>query len=257
MIKVVISVDVTRPCDEVFDFLSDWTNNPSWQKGMQSCRSTSDPPLHVGSTYDQEALFMGKLITSSFKVVELEPGRKIRIQTTASTMPLDITREVAPQGDNGSRITATVTGGPGGLLRLLDPLMHLMVQRSVRQDYARLKQALDASRTIYHVCARTAWESAVTEGAYRGSAQDRADGFIHFSTGSQVEQSVARHHPGQTGLVLLSASSARLGSDLRWETARKGELFPHLYAELPVDAVRAVEPLPVGEDGAHRFPVLA
>jgi hypothetical protein len=136
-------VTIQRPPTEVFAFLSDWSNNPRWQKGMQSCTWTSEPPLRVGSTYDQVATFMGRTIVSSFEVAELEPVAKVRIRTTASSLPLDITRLVAPAGDGATTVTAIVRGHPGGVMRLFNPLMRLLVQRSVRADYDRLKELLD------------------------------------------------------------------------------------------------------------------
>jgi len=109
---------------------------------------------------------------------------------------------------------------------------------------------------IYHVCEATAWQAAAALGLYRGSADDQRDGFIHFSARHQVEESVARHRAGQTGLVLLDVATGPLSADLKWEPSRGGDLFPHLYAALPCAAVRRVRPLPLGPDGRHRFPLL-
>lgn len=143
MIEVVVSLEVERNADEVFAYLSDWANNPQWQDGMVACTWTSEPPLEVGSTYDQEARFLGRPIISSFEVVELEPGRRVRMVTTQSTMPLDITREVEPLGDDRTRVTATIRGGPEGLMALADPLTERMVRRNVTADYERLRDVLE------------------------------------------------------------------------------------------------------------------
>ena len=102
---------------------------------------------------------------------------------------------------------------------------------------------------IHHMCLRPEWELAASSGVYPGSAQDRADGFIHFSTAAQLPQSARRHRSGQTGLVLLTVDANALGQALRWEPSRAGALFPHLYGPLPVSAVRSVAELPLGCDG--------
>lgn len=112
------------------------------------------------------------------------------------------------------------------------------------------------NKTIYHMCRMTEWQAAVAGGSYAGSSQDLADGFIHFSTGAQVEESARRHRAGQEGLVLLAVDSGQLGEDLRWEEARGGQLFPHLYGPLPLNAVMAVHDLPLDALGEHRFPLL-
>ena len=107
---------------------------------------------------------------------------------------------------------------------------------------------------IYHMCRREEWTAAETAGAYGGSSQDRADGFIHFSSAQQVVKSAAKHRAGQDGLVLLRVDTTKLGDALKWEESRGGALFPHLYGELPVGAVIAVYDVPLGADGLHMFP---
>ena len=110
---------------------------------------------------------------------------------------------------------------------------------------------------IYHICRREEWEAAKRAGAYHGSSQDKADGFIHFSGAAQVKASAAKHRAGQTGLVLLAVDADRLGPALKWEASRGGALFPHLYGALPAAAVLSVHDLPLGADGVHVFPPLA
>ncbi len=113
------------------------------------------------------------------------------------------------------------------------------------------------TRLIYHMCRRAEWEIAQAAGSYRGSSQDAADGFIHFSTAEQIRESARKHRAGQGDLVLVTVDASRLGVALKWEPSRGGALFPHLYGALPLDAVIRVELLPIGPDGLHRFPKLA
>ncbi len=104
------------------------------------------------------------------------------------------------------------------------------------------------------MCRRAEWEAAEATGAYRGSSQDIADGFIHFSNGEQIVASAAKHRAGQDGLVLIAADAEALGSDLKWEQSRGGALFPHLYGALNIGDVTWVRDLPLGPDGMHQFP---
>ncbi len=107
---------------------------------------------------------------------------------------------------------------------------------------------------IYHICRREEWERAQAAGRYGGSSQDTADGFIHFSTAAQVEESAARHRAGQSGLVLLAVDPEALGAALKWEPSHQGALFPHFYGELPLAALRGAWDLPLGPDSRHVFP---
>ncbi len=101
----------------------------------------------------------------------------------------------------------------------------------------------DDSALVYKICPAAAWQAAVAEGVYRGSADDLRDGFIHLSTGAQLEGTLSRHFAGQRDLVRVAINPADLGAGLRWEPSRGGALFPHLYGELPVSLAREVAPL--------------
>jgi uncharacterized protein (DUF952 family) len=109
-------------------------------------------------------------------------------------------------------------------------------------------------RLIYHMCRRAEWAAAEAAGVYRGSSQDAADGFMHFSTAEQIRESARKHRAGQRDLVLVTVDAARLGAVLKWEPSSGGTLFPHLYGALPLAAVLRVDPLPLGPDGVHVFP---
>ncbi|WP_420959409.1 DUF952 domain-containing protein [Brucella sp. IR073] len=110
------------------------------------------------------------------------------------------------------------------------------------------------STTIYKIAPRALWQAAEEAGVFTGAPVDLADGFIHFSTAAQVRETAAKHFAGQSDLLLIAVDAEALGDWLRYEVSRGGDLFPHLYGELPLAAVRWVKPLPLGADGAHQFP---
>jgi uncharacterized protein (DUF952 family) len=108
--------------------------------------------------------------------------------------------------------------------------------------------------TIYKICTAAEWREAERAGSYRGSAVDRSDGFIHFSTAEQTAETAAKHFAGQRDLVLIAVDATALGEALKWEPSRGGALFPHLYGPLDLKAVRHVDPLPLDPAGQHMFP---
>jgi uncharacterized protein (DUF952 family) len=111
--------------------------------------------------------------------------------------------------------------------------------------------------TIYKICERASWRLAEQTATYRGSAADMRDGFIHFSTAAQLAGTMTKHFAGQRELVLVAVDAAALGPALKWEPSRGGELFPHLYAALPLSAVRWTKPLPDEVAGRRAVPELA
>ncbi len=110
------------------------------------------------------------------------------------------------------------------------------------------------SEIVYKICPRDAWEQAIRAGKYAGAPIDAQDGFIHLSTAHQVAETAAKHFAGEGDLVLVSVDAHQLGDALKWEPSRGGDVFPHLYGTLHPEAVRSVEPLPLGRDGVHVFP---
>jgi uncharacterized protein (DUF952 family) len=92
---------------------------------------------------------------------------------------------------------------------------------------------------IYKLLDRAAWRAACEAGSYGGSPVDLADGFIHFSTASQAQETASKHFKGVADLMLLTVDPERLGAPLTWEPSRGGALFPHLYAPMPTRAVIA------------------
>ncbi|MBN9073541.1 MAG: DUF952 domain-containing protein [Rhizobiales bacterium] len=113
------------------------------------------------------------------------------------------------------------------------------------------------SSIIYKICPSGLWEEALATGRFTGAPVDHRDGYIHFSTAAQARETAAKHFAGQAGLLIVAVDTASLGDALKYEVSRGGALFPHLYADLPLDAVLWAKPLPLGADGVHVFPDMA
>ena len=114
---------------------------------------------------------------------------------------------------------------------------------------------------IYHITSRSAWDEARERGDYRAESLD-TEGFIHCSTESQVVPVAEKYYLGQNDLYLLVIEPALLSSDLRWEPPSggtppgvpEGDLFPHIYGPINLDAVVHVFDLQVNPDGKYNFP---
>lgn len=107
------------------------------------------------------------------------------------------------------------------------------------------------STLIYKIATRELWTAAEATGVFEGMPIDRADGFMHFSTGAQLAETLAKYFPGQRDLLLIAVRADRCGDALRWEPSRGGQLFPHLYASLTVAAAARVSEIPLGAEGFH------
>ncbi|MCM0592461.1 MAG: DUF952 domain-containing protein [Gloeotrichia echinulata IR180] len=107
--------------------------------------------------------------------------------------------------------------------------------------------------TILHITQREEWEQAKRLGTYRGDTLD-SEGFIHCSTATQVIWVANRFFVNQKDLVMLFIDSDKVKPEIRYEVAEIGELFPHIYGELNIDAVFQVIDFESGEDGFFVLP---
>lgn len=107
--------------------------------------------------------------------------------------------------------------------------------------------------TILHVTNRQQWEQAKDLGSYRSDSLD-SEGFIHCSKSTQVVKVANKFFSNQKELVLLFIDSDKVQAEIRYEEAEVGELFPHIYGELNVDAVYQVIDFEAGENGFFELP---
>ena len=107
---------------------------------------------------------------------------------------------------------------------------------------------------IYKICSHHLWRQAKEAGHFYGAPIDIEDGFIHFSTATQMKKTAEKHFHGQTDLQLLQIDVT--GLNIVWEVSRGGQLFPHLYDVLPLSAVVRVWDLPLGKNHKHLFPMV-
>jgi uncharacterized protein (DUF952 family) len=109
-------------------------------------------------------------------------------------------------------------------------------------------------RIVYKIMSAVELQQMQRDGVFRGSPADIADGYIHLSCGSQLTATLDKHFSGVDGLMLAAVDLSLLGGEVRWEQARGGQLFPHIYGLLPVSAVVSVATVERKADGAVRLP---
>lgn len=109
-------------------------------------------------------------------------------------------------------------------------------------------------RIVYKVMSVAELKQMQRDGVFHGSPVDIADGYIHLSRGSQLAATLDKHFSEVDGLMLAVVDLSRLGDAVRWEPSRGGQLFPHIYGILPVEAVVSVATLERTPDGAVKLP---
>jgi uncharacterized membrane protein len=137
-----VAVLISRPLDEVFEFVADVRNRPRWDDSVDSEELTSPEPIGVGSTVRTKLRSMGKDYEYTWEIVEHEPPRRMKVESTSGPFPTTLEFQFADR-DGGTQVSASVTGRPTGSMRLLQPMIARTTQKNLDRGYARLKTLLE------------------------------------------------------------------------------------------------------------------
>jgi uncharacterized membrane protein len=142
---VVVELEIDRAPAIVWEYMENAEHNPEWLQNMQLAKWITEPPVRIGSQYEQVASFAGKEVRTTFEVTELDPGRRITISSLpGSSFPLRITRQLEPLGERRCRARETAEGDAAGFYRIVEPVLRMLVRRNISRDYRRLKRILEA-----------------------------------------------------------------------------------------------------------------
>ena len=134
---------VARPPAEVFRFVADARNRPSWDDSVESEELISPEPIAVGSRLRTRMSSMGRELEYLWEIVEHDPPRRVRVESTAGPFPTTLDWEVSEHPE-GSRATFSITGTPGGAMRLMQPLIARNTARNLARAFPRLKEVLES-----------------------------------------------------------------------------------------------------------------
>jgi hypothetical protein len=137
-----VEVVIARPLDEVFAFVGDVRNRPSWDDSVDSEELTSPEPIGVGTTVRTRLTSMGRQYEYTWTIVEHEPPHGLRVESDSGPFPTTLVFQFDVH-DDGTLVQASVTGRPAGLMRLLEPMLARTTQKNLDRGYGRLKQLLE------------------------------------------------------------------------------------------------------------------
>lgn len=144
MKPVTVEIEIAGPPAVVWQYLANAEHNPEWLRNMSSCRWITDPPIRVGSRYEQVARFLGKEVRTCFEVSALEQGQLVTISSLpGSSFPLTITRRLDAIDAGHCRVTEVAGGDPSGFYRVAEAPMRVMVRHNIDRAYRRLKHLLE------------------------------------------------------------------------------------------------------------------
>ena len=141
LVRVVGSVEIDRPASQVWAYVADYGNDPSWRAAVTQMRPSVPGPAQVGVTTHERLRLLGMTFRTD-AIIGSRPDACWRGAPTIEKQ-LQGSRLVEPTSPTSSRFTEVVEGGLLGLSRPLGPLVAWVLQRQATADLQRLKHLLE------------------------------------------------------------------------------------------------------------------
>jgi carbon monoxide dehydrogenase subunit G len=143
MIKIEKSVLIKRPQQEVFDFVTDLSNDSKWQSSIESVERVSDGPIGVGSTWRYVTKFLGRKNETEIQMTSYDPPHQSRVKAVSGPIPFENTHTFQAQ-DGGTLLTFTGQAEIGGFFKMAEGLAAKQIEKQLETDGAALKKLLEA-----------------------------------------------------------------------------------------------------------------
>jgi uncharacterized membrane protein len=143
MITFETSIEIRRPVEEVFAFISDPWNEPQWEKTVTEVRVTPDGPPAVGTKVTKVGSFLGVKLEATNEITALEPNRSLSFKGTSGPASLEATMRFEAVGE-GTHLSGTFQVEPGGLFKVAGPLFASQAKKQLEADLQRLKELSEA-----------------------------------------------------------------------------------------------------------------
>jgi carbon monoxide dehydrogenase subunit G len=131
-VRAELTIEIARTPEDVFSYLTDVSNLPSWQAGVKSAT------VRDGRVEESRSL-LGREIDTTLEIVEQEEPRLFTLRALDSPVPFTVRHELEP-ADGGTRLTVTAEGDVPGFAA---GLLSRGAERQFRKDFERLKEILE------------------------------------------------------------------------------------------------------------------
>jgi hypothetical protein len=141
------STVIDRPIDEVFAFLADGTNDPTFSPRVQEIRKTTEGPVAVGTVFESTVKDAGMTTRRKFELTEALPPTKIRWSERSKniiTVP-DGGYDLEKVSDTQTRVTVRNTLEGHGFGKLIVGFAARAAVKDAPAFAQRIKAAVEAS----------------------------------------------------------------------------------------------------------------
>ena len=142
--RVVESIEIDRPVEEVFAYVANPKNLPEWSTLAIEVKDAPEP-IGEGDTFTAVGKFLGRRFETPYERASYEPNRRYTDRATGGPVPdQEWTYTFEEVSEGTTRLTRAAEGEPGGFFKLADPLIERALKRQVRADLETIKDLLEA-----------------------------------------------------------------------------------------------------------------
>src|SRR4051794_6425369 len=141
MLRVELTIEISRAPEDVFAYLSETDKLPLWQKSLLEARA--DGPFAKGTQIVEKRSLFGREAETKLEVTFFEPPRRLTVETLSGRVELEIDHRLEASGEDGTTLQVTAAGRPKGALRFAGPAVERGARQELKRDFERLKAILE------------------------------------------------------------------------------------------------------------------
>ena len=142
MIKVEKSVQIDKPVNEVFAYVTSYEHVTKWQGGVEAVEPEGDNA--VGGKYTEVRKFLGREMKTTLEIIEFEQNAKWAAKALTGPVPYEATTTFE-SANGGTKITTRVEAEPSGFFKMAQGAVQSQLDKSLEDDMQRLKEILEAA----------------------------------------------------------------------------------------------------------------
>lgn len=143
MYKFEKSIMINRPQQEVFDFVTDLSNDSKWQSGIVSVERSSDGPIRAGSTWVYKLKFLGREMEAEIELTSFDSPNQASVKSVNGPVPFENTYKFQSKGDS-TQMTFSGQAEIGGFFKMAEGLVGKQLEKQMEADGVTLKKLLEA-----------------------------------------------------------------------------------------------------------------
>jgi uncharacterized protein YndB with AHSA1/START domain len=140
MLRVELTIEISRPPEDVFGYLTDVDSLPRWQKSLLEAHA--EGPFEEGTRIVEKRSLFGRNAETELEVTAMESPRRLTLKTIRGPVDLEVDHELEPNGA-GTTLHVTAAGRAKGALRFAGPAVAAGARQELKRDFERLKALLE------------------------------------------------------------------------------------------------------------------